>query len=126
MGERRYNQMSLRERCKFDRESWSNYNGNIIQDNTCDDDTNDDSTSSATAAPATYAIVQIHVILDGTSMEPYGSSKSKPQQQQERIQSKTVLQDALYQLSGDIASCNTVFDWIRSCCCCGFDFNDPH
>jgi len=102
--ERRYNQMSLRERCKFDRESWSNYNGNIIQDNTCDDDTNDDSTSSATAAPATYAIVQIHVILEGTSMEPYRSSKSKPQQQQERIQSKTVLQDALYQLSGDIAS----------------------
>ena len=84
--QRQYNRISTRERSKFDKESWSSFNGNIVQDNSEEQQGLADVTSS-------LALVQIHVVIEGNSMKPFGVRQTE---------SRKSLQDALLQLSGDL------------------------
>ena len=84
--QRQYNRISTRERSKFDKESWSSYNGNIVQEDSTEQQGHADATSS-------LALVQIHVVIEGNSMKPFGVRQTESRQS---------LQNALLQLSGDL------------------------
>lgn len=91
--ERQYNRISTRERSKFEKESWSSYNGNVVRDNTKEDD--DLSQASATEGTSSVALVQIHLVIEGDAMKPFG---------QRQMETRRSFQEALVQLSGDLTA----------------------
>ena len=84
--QRQYNRISTKERSKFDKESWSNYNGNVVRD----DSEEQEGLSKVTSS---LALVQIHVVIEGNAMNPFGVRQTE---------TRKSLQDALLQLSGDL------------------------
>jgi hypothetical protein len=91
--ERQYNRISTKERSKFDRESWSSYNGNIVTDNL--EEGEEASLPSANKGTSSVALVQIHVVIEGNEMEPFGTRQMETRQS---------FREALLQLSGDVTA----------------------
>ena len=91
--ERQYNRISTRERSKFDRESWSSYNGKVVEDDIGEREKL--SPSFASNGAATFALVQIHLVIEGDSMKAFG---------QRQIETRKSLREALVQLSGDVTA----------------------
>ena len=91
--ERQYNRVSTRERSKFDRESWSNYNGKVTRDDVEEREKLSD--SFAIKNTASLALVQIHLIIEGNTMERFGSRQ---------VETRKSLQEALVQLAGDVTA----------------------
>jgi len=91
--ERQYNRVSTRERSKFDQESWSNYNGKVTRDDIEEQDKL--SGSFASKSTASLALVQIHLVIEGNTMERFGTRQ---------VETRTLLQKALVQLAGDVTA----------------------
>ncbi len=92
--QRQYNRISTKERSKFDKESWSNYNGNVVLDDTEEE--------GRVKGSSSLALLQIHVVIEGNMMKPFGVRQ---------IETKKSLQEALLQLSGDL---NAVDDCVMA------------
>lgn len=88
--ERQYNRISTKERSKFDRESWGSYNGKTVRDNFKKEES-----FVASNGNATLALVQIHLVIEGNSMQPFG---------QRQVETRMMLKEALVQLSGDVTA----------------------
>ena len=88
--ERQYNRISTKERSKFDRESWGSYNGKTARDNFKKEES-----FVASNGNATLALVQIHLVIEGNSMQPFG---------QRQVETRMMLKEALVQLSGDVTA----------------------
>lgn len=91
--ERQYNRISTKERSKFDRESFSNYNGKIVRDVT--EESEQMSPLVDSDSIASVALVQIHLVLEGNTMEPFGTRQ---------IETRESFREALVQLSGDVSA----------------------
>jgi len=83
--QRQYSRISTKERSKFAKESWSNYNGNVVLD--------DSEEEGRVEGSSSLALLQIHVVIEGNMMKPFGVRQ---------IETKKSLQEALVQLSGDL------------------------
>ena len=90
--ERQYNRVSTRERSKFDGESWSSDNGEIFVD---DEDQEVTSDPFTTEDKPSLALVQIHVIIEGNALQPYG---------ERQMETASMFRNALLQLSGDLSA----------------------
>jgi hypothetical protein len=88
--ERQYNRISTKERSKFDREPWGSYNGKTVRD-----DFKKEESFVASNGNATLALVQIHLVIEGNSMQPFG---------QRQVETRMMLKEALVQLSGDVTA----------------------
>jgi uncharacterized membrane protein len=86
---RQYNRISTRERSKFEKESLSSYNGSVVRDD------NEEPLSSYSEGTSSFALVQIHVVIEGDVMRPFG---------QRQMESKKSFRKALEQLSGDVTA----------------------
>jgi len=89
--ERQYNRISTRERSKFDRESWSSYNGSITTEDT--EEREDLSHSFTIGGTSSLALVQIHLVIEGDTMGSFG---------QRQMETQRSFRAALVQLSGDV------------------------
>lgn len=85
--ERQYNRISTKERSKFEKESLSSYNGSVVRDDT------EEPLPSSSEGKSSFALVQIHVVIEGDAMKPFG---------QRQIETKQSFRKALVQLSGDV------------------------
>eukprot|EP00536_Pseudo-nitzschia_multiseries_P004186 jgi/Psemu1/295495/fgenesh1_pm.68_\ len=96
--ERHYNRVSARERSKFEKESWSKYNGKVVTDEETEapgEGSKDGKSSSRSGGVASLALVQIHLVIEGNAMEAFGTRQ---------VETRTSLREALVQLSGDVSA----------------------
>ena len=104
--ERQFNRISTNERRKFDTESWSSYNGDIVSDDTDIYASNFESFE----ATSSLALVQIHLIIEGQAMKFFGHRQ---------METKRSFQAALLQLSGDVSA-------VEDCVLAGEVLWSPH